>query len=149
MALASRAARPRRIANGWLPIARDSLPQENVDKRFFPNGNWREGTEAQDWVCTSPAGVLNGNINTLACCVEHDAGYAKNGCNASSWKTTALTLTYVDELLIGLLNAIPVVGLMIGPDRPDVPSPPHGTSCDVTNRRAMACVISAIPGALP
>jgi hypothetical protein len=108
-------------------------PQSDVDNRFFPNGNWREGTEAQDWVCTSPAGLLNYNPKTLACCIEHDAGYAKNGCNASSWKTTALTLTYADELLNGLLNAIPVVGQLIDPVLPNIPGSPSGTSCDVTN----------------
>jgi len=51
-----------------------------------PNGNQRPGYTEQDWVCSSPAGSLNGFGCTKQCCIEHDACYERNKCNSSSWR---------------------------------------------------------------
>lgn len=50
-----------------------------------PNGNLAPGTRPQDWICSSPAGILNGFGCTKQCCIEHDECFAKHYCNESSW----------------------------------------------------------------
>jgi RHS repeat-associated protein len=55
---------------------------------FAPGGNgnvWNSGFTQQDNVCSSIAAPLNSNKCTQQCCVEHDACYTHNLCNASSW----------------------------------------------------------------
>ncbi|HRH82386.1 MAG TPA: RHS repeat-associated core domain-containing protein [Thiobacillaceae bacterium] len=49
------------------------------------NGNVTPGYKEQDWVCSSPAGILNGFACTKQCCIEHDECYEKHKCNATSW----------------------------------------------------------------
>jgi RHS repeat-associated protein len=52
------------------------------------NGNLWPGFDPQDGICTSPAGGFNDNECTKRCCEEHDACYARYGCNYSSWITS-------------------------------------------------------------
>jgi RHS repeat-associated protein len=53
------------------------------------NGNYEFGFTPQDGVCTVPSWIgkqMNANKCVLSCCIQHDECYAKNGCNASSWR---------------------------------------------------------------
>ena len=52
------------------------------------NGNNWNGTEQQDLVCSSIAGVFNIWPCTKNCCITHDICYQKYDCNKSSWLTT-------------------------------------------------------------
>lgn len=73
-------------------VDRDGLRDPSMLKKRtsakFPNGNLRSGYEDQDWVCSSPAGLLNESGCTKQCCIEHDRCYEQHKCNASSWGGT-------------------------------------------------------------
>lgn len=58
--------------------------QPEPPKGPFPNGNMTGGYTRQDGVCSQPAGVVN-YTTAFGCCFYHDACYAQNKCNASSW----------------------------------------------------------------
>jgi RHS repeat-associated protein len=49
------------------------------------NGNMSPGYTQQDGICSGPAYWLNLNPGIRGCCYSHDACYAQNKCNQSSW----------------------------------------------------------------
>jgi RHS repeat-associated protein len=64
-------------------------PPYTLPAPIDPNGNYRPGFSEQDAICTLP-GIIgqaaNANSCVLDCCKAHDDCYARNRCNASSWR---------------------------------------------------------------